>query len=492
MEPILRNVHRPVPDLLAKVGLPSGATDGQTKQPCCRFRVCGIIFLIVLLLALVAGLIVWTAREEHEHFPESDAALQLFDSQRIVLSSTLAIPVQGDADVVLIVVRNNGPDEIIDIVVNVELTSAAARRRSPVSLVVTCPPLYVDNIVASLASHKHTTCRALYTLTGADIINGNVLYTDSSGTGTAIDGTTMTVIASPGMSKLELNNLEIPEGSVFGIPGPAAPVNVVTGFCSDIPPHTTLSCGPANELQILFCDFSSNASQVGHLYMCVGGTWTFFGSVSMQGNSTAGPPGIGIYSATCAGGPPPTSVTGPAYTCNSAFNLNMVLCGMSSTNGNMGIIYACMCSPGCSWVEVGNLASSLTWINGYGSPLSINTTHDGWTDIASVVLPATGTYQCFFETVVSWILVAPTCPLFYGITATSQSSAWVDSSLREVTMDASFNPLVGNIVTIVTTAQVIVVSAPQTWYVTAGLFGVTGCGNYNTNREATLRCLKTA
>ena len=61
-----------------------------------------------------------------------------------------------------------------------------------------------------------------------------------------------------------------------------------------------------------------------------------------------------------------------------------------------------------------------------------------------------------------------------------------------MTISASFNPVFGNYVTIVTTAQVVVASAPQTWYVTAGLFGMTGCGAYSTVREATLRCLKTS
>jgi hypothetical protein len=452
-----------------------------------------LIVLFIVFCGLIALSIVLYDDRDHDHHEQHErGSLVLMDSQRLLLSSSAPVPVAGTKDIVLIVVQNTDGLDIVNITVNVVLYSISPQR-SFGPLAVTCPPLYATNVVGSLAPEETTTCQALYTLTSGDVVNGNTLYTSSSATGTSIDGTDMEVVAVPGSSQLSINNVQIAPGAVIGGPtGPAGPVAVVTGYCTATAPHTVLTCGSINQLQMLFCDPSSDASQVGNIYMCVGTTWTFYGSVDWHGNGTAGPPGIGIYSATCAGGPPPTTVSSPSYVCNQAFNLNMVLCGISSTQQNAGIIYACMCSPTCGWVEVANLAALLTWVNGYGSPMSINTTNQGWTDIASVVLPATGTYQCLFESIASWVEPAPSCPLFYGITSASQSDSWVDNSEREVTISASFNPIFGNYVTIVTTAQVVVASAPQTWYVTAGLFGMTGCGAYSTVREATLRCLKTS
>ncbi len=71
----------------------------------------------------------------------------------------------------------------------------------------------------------------------------------------------------------------------------------------------------------------ANSSQIGYIYICAASSWVFFGSVNVTApgpTGPSGPQGIGVYAATCSGGPPPTVISSPTYTCNSAFNLNMV------------------------------------------------------------------------------------------------------------------------------------------------------------------------
>ena len=160
-----------------------------------------------------------------------NANLVLQDSQRLVLTSLDAIPQVGTEDIILIVVQNVDDHNVVDIGVTLEVTSAA-RKRSAVSLPVVCPPLYTSNEVAYLASKTSMTCRATYALVQDDIVNGNTIYTQSMATG-IIDGTDMTTMAEPGMSRLSLNNIDIPQGAIFSVPGPTTPpdgtVNVVSG-----------------------------------------------------------------------------------------------------------------------------------------------------------------------------------------------------------------------------------------------------------------------
>ncbi len=219
-----------------------------------------LVLLFVAVAALSVALLILQVRQDE---PDGDdlGILQLIDSQRIALGSTLAIPVVGDQDVILIVVRNNDDLEVLNITVFITLTSAA-RRRSPVDLAVICPPLYVDNVVPSLDSHRSVTCRALYTLTADDIVNGNTLHTASAAEGISASDVTMSVVATPGASKLEINNIDIPEGAVFAVPGPSGTLSVVASTCNNTDPPTTLVCGPSNELQLLFCDLNSEMHQV--------------------------------------------------------------------------------------------------------------------------------------------------------------------------------------------------------------------------------------
>jgi hypothetical protein len=64
--------------------------------------------------------------------------------------------------------------------------------------------------------------------------------------------------------------------------------------------------------------------------------------------------------------------------------------------------------------------------------------------------------------------------------------------LRTISFPSNTNPQNPEF-TITTTARIVVASAPQTCYVTAGIFsGTTGCGKYSTATSATLRCLKTS
>lgn len=454
-----------------------------------------LLALLLLILLAVVGVEIWAiisaVRSEEAN---DNGLLVLHDTQRLALGSSLAVPVQGDDDIIFIKVQNNGELTIVNITVEVTLLSEAQRRRAPVSLIVVCPPLYTDEIVPSLAPHSFVTCRAIYTLSNADIVNGNTLHTSSTAQGTVVSDVTSSIIAVPGTSALPISSIDMDE-IIFAIPGPIGQIgiiNLVTGYCFTSAPHTTLACSAGNQLQMLVCDLSSNATQIGNIYLCVGSSWAFFGSVNVQGNSTAGTPGIGMFSATCSGGPPPTSVTNPGYTCDSAFNLNMVLCSLASLNGNSGIIYECLCSPTCGWTQVGNLNTALIWINS-GIPAfngNINSTQNVWTDLTNVVAQAVGTYQCFFESQINWFGSLPTCPLYYGITTISQTIGALDNSGRSMQFPSGSTQ--NTIATIVSTAQVIVTSAPTTIYATAGIWtAATGCGNYHTTSQSHLRCLKT-
>jgi hypothetical protein len=330
-------------------------------------------------------------------------------------------------------------------------------------------------------------------LTSADILNGNVLYTNSMAQGTSILDNA-TVIGVPGASQTSINNPNVDE-LLLAIPGPTGPpgsLAVVTAACEDAPPHTSLTCSTSNSLELLFCDLSSNSTQIGNIYICIPTSWVFFGNVNVEGNETVivgptgptGPPGIGVYAATCSGGPPPTSVTSPSYTCNSAFNLNMVLCSLSSTNNNAGIVYECLCSPSCHWVAVANLNAAITWINGQTiGQIHINGTAGVYTTLVTAVLPSIGTYQCFFETSVFVCGPTPTQGLDFCISSTPSFFACQDSTFGTTILQtpAQINALA-------LSAKVIVATAPQTIYVPATVSGNTL--GYCTSSACNLRCLK--
>jgi len=312
-----------------------------------------------------------------------------------------------------------------------------------------------------------------------------------------VEGTSMTTIAEPGMSQLPLNNLQLPQGGIVSLPGPTGPVgpvSIVSTPCLAPPPHTTLVCGASNQLQLLFCDFQSNSTQQGNIYMCVGTSWDFYGTVGP--NSTAGPPGIGIYAATCSGGPPPTSITEPVYTCNAAFKLNMVLCDLPSLNNNVGLVYQCLCAPTCGWVQVANLNGQGPATIGYWQygVAAFSNTHQVWNTIMQLPsIPVVGYYSCIFEGSVSqYSTTISPCPLEYGISSAPATGLWIENSNRQVNVgpaSGSYAPTV----TIFTTAAVEVSTAPETIYVTAGINGAaTGCANWQPNNDVaqTLRCLR--
>ena len=244
------------------------------------------------------------------------------------------------------------------------------------------------------------------------------------------------------------------------------------------PPHTSLVCDAANQLQFLFCNLGSNSTQLGNIYECVNGAWLFYGNVGT--NSSAGNPGISIYAATCSGGPPPTSVTNPFYACNEAFNLNMVLCDLSSQNGNTGIVYECLCYPSsCGWVQVANLNMPLTVYSVQAiNPGIFNNSQNVWNPILQLSLLTPGWFYCLFEGDVQNYAVGSTCPLWYGISSVPRSNAWIENSLRQVRVLSISNNYVP-IATLLTTAYVNVLTAPETIYVTAGVeTGANGCANY--------------
>jgi len=509
--PRLRSIPETATSTSTGKATPPPETESKPSKTCWCSPVVWLLLALVVLVVVAGALL--PVRYHHWHDDDNDdnpylgANLVLQDSQRLVLGSLLVIPEPGDQDIILVVVNNVDDHDVANIAVTLEVTSAA-RKRAPLALPLVCPPLYVDNVVPYLATKTSTTCRAVYLLTSGDIVNGNVIYTQSMATGTIVT-TTMETVAKPGMSQLALNNLEMPKGAILGIPGPSAgPMSVVTGSCNiSFVPVTPLECMATNALQILVCDPNSSPQLVGSLYMCTGVTWTFFGTVDMMGNHTgptgptgptggtgpAGPQGVGIYGAYCTGGPPPTTVSFPTYTCNAAFALNMILCSLGSLNGNAGVIYQCRCSPSCAWTEVASLQAVLTWINGQscnGNPWPA--VPNVWTNVVSAILPAAGTYQCTFESTFNYANTFEPCPIFYGITTITESAFFLDNSMRQ--MDVAFSNTYAVDTTVASTAQVVVSSPPTTVYVTVGIntVGTTGCGIWHETSCSNLRCLKTA
>jgi|WetSurMetagenome_2_1015567.scaffolds.fasta_scaffold00074_64 hypothetical protein len=466
-----------------------------------------LMFTVVLLLAVLAIAVVDLVKDDEHHDDDDNdgANLVLHDSQRITLGESLVIPEPGDEDIILVVVENVDDHDVINITVTLDLTSEA-RRRSAVSIALLCPPLYVDNTVSALAPHTSTTCRGFYTLTADDIVNGNVLHTHSMATGT-LQGTEMTTMAKPGMSQLGLNNLEMPHGAVFAIAGPTgptSPLNVKVGPCSTTPPLTGFPCDETDQLSILVCNLASNSSLIGNFYLCIDITWEFLGSVNVMpdGNSTGptgptGPQGISLYSAMCAGGPPPTTVSGPTYTCNSSFALNMVLCNLGSTDGNAGKIYECECSPSCGWVEVGDINGPVPYAAEHCFNFGFVNTPNVWSDLCFVTLNRVGFYYCLSEGIMRQMGTVQSCSLTYGMSTVSMSPSWFSNSDRLLNLP----PIPTNPVSpfsaqwtapILTTGIFLVSTAPQTIYFTAGIGNQTaGCGHWGQqpNYAYTMNCL---
>jgi len=455
-----------------------------------------VIWLLIAALVLLAALttIAFIALENEHHDDDDDegANLVLHDSQRLVLGELLVIPEPGDEDIILVVVENVDDHTVVNITVTLEVTSDA-RRRSPVSLPVACPPLYTDNTVESLSPHTHVTCRAFYTLTSDDITNGNVIHTMSMATG-ILDGTDMSTVAKPGMSNLALNSLEMPHGAVFAIPGPtgpAGPLNVKVGPCNADPPLTSFPCDTTDQNAILLCNLMSNTTMIGNFYICVGTTWEFLGSLDVlpDTNSTGptgptGPQGISIYSASCSGGPPPTTVSSPTYTCNSTFALNMVLCNLGSMDGNAGKLYECECNPSCGWVEVGDINGPVPLAAEHCFNFGYSNAPNVWSDLCNVVLPRVGWYYCLAEGAMRQFGTTQSCGLTYGLSTVSMSPSWFSNSDRILNLP----PIATNPVSpasqqwtapVLTTGIIHVTSVPKTIYFTFGIGNQTlGCGHW--------------
>lgn len=473
-----------------------------------------LVGVVVLLAALTTVLLVNLTDNDHHHHHHDDdnddndgANLVLRDSQRIALESLSTDPQVGNKDIILIVVENVDDHTVVNITVTVEVTSEARRRTTSTPAVV-CPPLYVDNVVPALTPFMSTTCNALYILTSEDVVNGNVIHTHSTATGT-IDDTDMSTAAKPGMSKLELTDLPIPHGAILSIPGPtgpAGPVNVKVGPCSTTPPLTSFPCDDASKLDLLVCSLMSNMTLIGNTYLCVNNTWEFLGSFDVfpdnggGGNSTGptgptGPQGIGIYAAQCSGGPPPTTVAEPTYTCDSAFALNMIFCNLGSTNDTSGIIYACVCNPICGWVEVANLNGGVPFTDLHCIGFNVDPTPNVWTDMCHVSLPRLGWYYCLAESNVWQETNLHSCSLIYGLSTVSATPTWMSNSNRYLNLPP--NP--ANTPSdpqwsapILTTAVIETTTAPEVIYFTSGVGNESaGCGNWRSSYEqpATINCI---
>lgn len=455
-----------------------------------------------MIILVITGLAIWAIVAATQR-QSDDALLVLHDSQRLVLGTSLVIPVAGDKDIVLIQVINKNSLHIVNVTVDVDLISTTSKR-APVALTVVCPPLYTSNFIALLAPHTTTTCRALYVLSSADIVGGNTLVTSSRAEGTSVDGLNVPVIAMPSTSVLSINNLEIAPGAVLGIPGPAGPegpVSVVTSACQATAPHTTLTCSNANELQLLICNLASNTTQVGSIYICVGGIWVFFGAVNVNGNQNitgatgatgatgstgaTGAQGISIYATTCSGGTPPTIIVDPTYVCDTSFNLNMILCSLSSTDNNAGVVYECLCGPNCAWTQVADINGAVEYVGNHCfSGGSLSNTPNVWDNICSVSLSKVSDYFCSVEGIVRQTATTQSCALTYGLSSVSASNAWIANSNRLLNLP----PMVTNptsppsqqwTTSIITSATVSVTSVPETIYVTAGIGNQpVGCGHW--------------
>jgi hypothetical protein len=484
-----------------------------------RFRQAAMWFFVVAMVLLAAmTVLLFVLVVDDDDGDERDlngAQLVLTDSQRLVLGSPLVIPEAGDSDIILILVSNADDHEVVNITVNIVVTSETNKRTTSMPDVL-CPPLYVDNVVPSLQPKTSTTCRALYVLTSGDVLNGNVIHTASQAVG-YIGTTSMTTIALPGMSDLSINNLDMPEGAVLGIAGPtgatgavgpAGPFNVKVGPCSTTSPLTTFVCDDSDQLALLVCDLASNKTLIGNVYLCMGAEWVFFGSLDVMpggGNSTGptgptGPPGVGIYAATCSGGPPPTDVSNPSYTCNATFDLNMVLCNLGSTDGNAGIIYLCSCtSPSsCSWSAVANINGMVTYLVEHCFNFPFVNTPNVWNTLCMINLPTVGSYYCLAEGTMRQTDTTQSCSLFYGLTSTAETDTWMHNSDRLINLPPSpTNPTGPPLsqqwhASILTTAVVFTTTANEMIYFTAGVGNQTaGCGHWapSVNMPETINCI---
>lgn len=492
--------HRPSLSSTPKIGDDLTAAAGVRGRECTTTWILLLVALVVLLVFVgAAAWLAWGPCDGHgchneDNHHQRGVNLVLSDSQRLVFSSPDAIPVAGNQDLIFIEVQNVDDHTVIDIAITLDVGSGTGGgKRSPplVPAPVYCPPLYTTNTLASLASRQTVTCRSVYLLTTEDIANGNTVYTQSAATG-FVQETGMTTMAEPGQSQMSLNNVALPEGAmlaVAGPTGPAGPIDVVSGHCTTTPPHTSLTCSTANQFQLLFCDFTSNATQKGYIYECVNDVWLFYGQVSSE--SSAGGPGVSIYSATCSGGPPPTSITAPVFTCNSAFDLNMVVCSPASPDGNAGMVYECLCQPTCAWVHVATLNGELTWRWTWSNAASLSNIENIWDNVNSVTLDALGIWYCTFEGAFTSNGATATCPLTIGISIISQSNIWAANSVRQINP----GPAVGSyhpIASVITTSYVEASSSPETFYVTAGIGPhATGCAAYQVAAGGnTLRCLQ--
>jgi len=134
--------------------------------------------------------------------------------------------------------------------------------------------------------------------------------------------------------------------------------------------------------------------------------------------------------------------------------------------------------------------TTLTYVRGQNtSQILFSRTQNVWLAIVSVTLPSTGTWQCQFESEVIATQISATCPIFYGISTSPSSAAFVDTSER------SAWPTSTEIIPMLSTALVTVVSAPETLYVIAGIgSGATNCAQFATSSPgaSNLFCLKVA
>jgi len=174
----------------------------------------------------------------------------------------------------------------------------------------------------------------------------------------------------------------------------------------------------------------------------------------------------------------------------------MIFCGSSSSNSTSGLVFECLCSPSCAYVQVANLNGgvTLTYLNAQSTSGYPLTGTFPWSVVVSILIPTTGVYQCLFET--QGVVTSPNppqvCPIEYQISDSTGYLA-LDNSVRIADI------LNGNngydvVIPLLTTAQVVVTTVPYLVQGTGRLSGAPCGGTWTIggNFASNLRCLKTA
>ena len=302
---------------------------------------CTLAIAAALLLALFSLLISAGALRapKQAHLP-----FYLVDTPHLILGPSL-VPLAGDAFTITLEVNNDSPEEVANITVLDAING--------IPIMVLCPPLYLSNMIESLAAGASATCTASYTLTNADVSSPimTVLHSRSSASGIFVNSSTIALasafsdyqlqtamaptvivdmnnggggiivrdcaggiplacnILNEGQTLLCNNTYELyqcsgfsstwlPTGNIGGTTGPQGPsgTSTLVDNCTTAPPHTAIPCNNVTNMYLLFCGFQSQPGQSGMVYMCLQPNWIFFANLNGPTGPTGGTGGTGAGS----------------------------------------------------------------------------------------------------------------------------------------------------------------------------------------------------